>query len=42
MEISYGNFERSIEIPLGYDFDRIHTEWENGLLWIFLPRRAQA
>jgi HSP20 family protein len=42
MEISYGNFERSIEIPPDYDLARIHTEWENGLLWIFLPRRAHA
>jgi HSP20 family protein len=42
MEISYGKFERSIEIPLGYDLERINTKWENGLLWIFLPHRAHA
>jgi HSP20 family protein len=42
MEIDHGRFEREVEIPAGYDRGRITTEWENGLLWIFLPRIAQA
>jgi HSP20 family protein len=42
MEINHGQFEREVEIPPGYDQRRITTEWENGLLWIFLPRIAHA
>jgi HSP20 family protein len=42
MEIDHGQFEREVEIPPGYDQGRIATEWENGLLWIFLPRIAHA
>jgi HSP20 family protein len=42
MEIDHGQFEREVEIPAGYDHGRITTEWENGLLWIFLPRIAHA
>ncbi len=42
MEIDHGPFERELEIPPGYDHRRITTEWENGLLWIYLPRIAHA
>jgi HSP20 family molecular chaperone IbpA len=42
MEIDHGRFERAVEIPSGYDLGRITTEWENGLLWLFLPRIAHA
>jgi HSP20 family protein len=42
MEIDHGQFEREVEIPPGYDQSRITTEWESGLLWIFLPRIAHA
>jgi HSP20 family protein len=42
MEINHGQFEREIEIPPAFDSKRITTECENGLLWIFLPRRAHA
>jgi HSP20 family molecular chaperone IbpA len=42
MEINHGQFEREVEVPAGYDPRRITTEWENGLLWIFLPRTAHA
>ena len=42
MEIDHGPFEREVEIPPGYDQGRITTKWENGLLWIFLPRIAHA
>jgi HSP20 family protein len=42
MEINHGQFEREVDIPPGYDPGRITTEWENGLLWIFLPRTAHA
>ena len=42
MEIDHGRFEREIDIPPGYDHGKITTEWENGLLWIFMPRIAHA
>jgi len=42
MEIDHGQFEREIEIPSGFDQSRITTEWDNGLLWIYLPRKAHA
>ena len=42
MEIDHGRFEREVAIPPDYDLERITTEWENGLLWIFLPRIAHA
>jgi HSP20 family protein len=42
MEIDHGRFEREVEVPRGYDLGRITTEWEDGLLWIFLPRIANA
>ncbi len=42
MEIDHGEFEREVEIPLAFDPKRISTEWDNGLLWIFLPRKAHA
>ena len=40
MEIDHGQFEREIEIPSGFDQSRITTEWDNGLLWIYLPPKA--
>jgi HSP20 family protein len=42
MEIDHGQFEREIEVPSGFDPERITTEWGNGLLWIYLPRKAHA
>jgi HSP20 family protein len=42
MEIDYGQFEREIEVPPTFDPERITTEWDNGLLWIYLPRKAHA
>ena len=42
MEIDHGNFERDLEIPDGYDYARITTQWDNGLFWISMPRIANA
>ena len=42
MEIDYGQFEREIEVPSAFDPEKITTEWDNGLLWIYLPRKAHA
>jgi len=42
MEIDYGSFEREILLPTDVDPDRVSAEQRNGLLWVYLPFRAQA
>jgi len=42
MEIDHGRFSREVEIPPGYDYRRVTTKWENGLVWICIPRVANA
>jgi HSP20 family protein len=42
MEIDHGQFEREVEIPAAFDTQKITTRWDNGLLWVFLPRKAHA
>ncbi|MBV8227076.1 MAG: Hsp20/alpha crystallin family protein [Verrucomicrobia bacterium] len=42
MEIDHGGFSREVEIPAGYDYRRVTTKWENGLVWICIPRVANA
>ena len=42
MEIDHGRFYREIEIPPGYDYRRVTTKWENGLVWICIPGLAHA
>jgi HSP20 family protein len=42
MEIDHGRFTREVEIPPGYDYRRVTTKWENGLVWICIPRVAHA
>jgi HSP20 family protein len=42
MEIDHGNFEREVEIPAAFDAKKTTTKWDNGLLWIFVPRKAHA
>ena len=42
MEIDHGRFAREVEIPPGYDYRRVTTKWENGLVWICIPRVAHA
>jgi HSP20 family molecular chaperone IbpA len=42
MEIDHGRFQRDVDIPDGYDYRNVTTEWENGLLWILMPRLAHA
>jgi HSP20 family protein len=37
LEIDYGPFERTVELPAQVDTERTHAEHENGLLWIYLP-----
>jgi HSP20 family protein len=42
MEIGYGLFEREITIPKDGDLSRIATAWDNGILWVEIPRLNQA
>jgi HSP20 family protein len=42
MEIDYGGFAREIGLPDDVDLDRVKTDWNNGILWIEIPRRSQA
>jgi HSP20 family protein len=42
MEIDYGHFERAIALPKDADLGRITTAWDNGILWIEIPRWHQA
>lgn len=37
MEIDYGPFERTIDLPLPINIEEAHAEQENGFLWISLP-----
>ncbi|HTV40660.1 MAG TPA: Hsp20/alpha crystallin family protein [Candidatus Sulfotelmatobacter sp.] len=43
MEIDYGPFERELTLsPMTIDTARVTANHKNGLLWIYLPLRAQA
>jgi HSP20 family molecular chaperone IbpA len=37
MEIDFGAFERSLDLPAEVDTERATAEQKNGLLWICLP-----
>lgn len=39
MEIDHGNFSREVELPADVDQHRIAASFENGLLWIELPKK---
>lgn len=41
MEKSYGNFERSIDLPVSVDLEAISAQHEDGVLKITLPRIPQ-
>ena len=42
MEIDYGGFAREISLPDDVDLDRVKTHWDNGILWIDIPRLSHA
>jgi len=42
MEIDYGGFAREISLPDDADLDRVKTDWNNGILWIEIPRLSHA
>jgi HSP20 family protein len=42
MEIDYGPFERTLELPAEVNSERVTAEQRSGLLWIYLPLLPQA
>ena len=42
MEIDYGGFAREISLPDDVELDRVKTHWDNGILWIDVPRLSHA
>ena len=40
MEIDYGLFERTIDLPHAINVQEAHAEQENGFLWISLPIKS--
>ncbi len=41
-ERRYGRFERSFEIPGGFDADNVEANYDNGVLHVTLPKREEA
>jgi HSP20 family protein len=39
MEIEYGSFERSFELPVNVDETRIEAQYKDGLLTVVLPKK---
>ncbi len=37
LEIDYGRFSRTIQVPRTVDLDGVHSEYRQGLLWITMP-----
>ncbi len=42
IERCYGNFQRIIALPVSVNADKINAEYENGVLEIHLPKKAEA
>ena len=42
VERRYGSFERTFEIPGGFDADKIAARFDNGVLKVTLPKREEA
>ena len=38
MEINFGEFATSVELQIPIDMEHTHAEYENGFLWVFLPK----
>ncbi len=42
MERSYGSFSRSFSLPSTLDTEKIHADYENGVLTVQLPKRVES
>ena len=42
MERSYGSFQRSLRLPDTVDEDKVEARFDNGILKVSLPKRAEA
>ena len=42
IERAYGTFTRSFSLPATLDAEKVNAEYKNGVLRIFVPRRAEA
>ncbi|MCC6796291.1 MAG: Hsp20/alpha crystallin family protein [Candidatus Hydrogenedentes bacterium] len=42
VERRYGSFERSFELPGGFDANKINAHFDNGVLKVTLPKREEA
>jgi len=40
MEISYSSFERSIELPISLEQVELKTEYQDGMLLIYIPKET--
>lgn len=38
MEINFGEFISAVEIMVPFDHEHVHADYQNGFLWIFLPK----
>lgn len=38
MEINFGEFISAVEILVPFDHEGVHAEYQNGFLWVFLPK----
>ncbi|HHT0591827.1 TPA: Hsp20/alpha crystallin family protein [Legionella anisa] len=41
-EIGYGKYERSLSLPSTVDIDKAKATFKKGMLWIDLPKKAEA
>jgi HSP20 family protein len=41
IERSYGSFQRSIDIPGGFEGDKVEAKFEDGVLRVTLPKRSE-
>jgi HSP20 family protein len=38
MEINFGEFMTGVELPTPIDAENVRAEYQNGFLWVFLPK----
>ena len=38
-EISYGSYERTIDLPDSVDIDKVKATFKKGMLWVDIPKK---